>query len=126
MRIYKLNKMHIKRSFESYNGDKDDESINLITDLYYTYLEDCKSFTDFKVVKRKDNVYSIILEFSKETMKNRKSSGNFRIKTDEIVDYWKNISDFILVLKSNGYESNIEFYQPNGVSLNIGIKKYEN
>jgi hypothetical protein len=118
--------MHIKRSFESYNGDKDDESINLITDLYYTYLEDCKSFTDFKVVKRKDNVYSIILEFSKETMKNRKSSGNFRIKTDEIVDYWKNISDFILVLKSNGYESNIEFYQPNGVSLNIGIKKYEN
>lgn len=115
--------MYINKKFE--NSSEDDDTISLVSDLYYTYLEDCYSFNRFKVYKRIQdvNTYTIELEFSKKTMKDRRSDGNFYFKTDEIVDYWKNISDFILVLKSNGYESKIAFYQPNGISLNIDIKK---
>ena len=47
----------------------------------------------------------------------------FKITSDEVFDYWKNIYDFFSVLKSNGYEPSIKYYQVNGIEMIILINK---
>ena len=59
------------------------------------------------------------------TIKERKNNQAkvFKITSDEVFDYWKNIYDFFSVLKSNGYEPSIKYYQVNGVEMIILINK---
>ena len=65
------------------------------------------------------------LIFSETTIKERKNNQAkvFKITSDEVFDYWKNIYDFFSVLKSNGYEPSIKYYQVNGVEMIILINK---
>jgi hypothetical protein len=39
------------------------------------------------------------------------------------MDYWGNLIDLFKVLKSNGFESNIRYYQPNVVEMKIIIER---
>lgn len=105
-----------------------EEDMELIKDLAINYLEDCESFNseDFKVKSKSFNEIELGLPFSKKCMKNRKTNDGFFIKENEILDYWENIIQLFKVLRSNGFESNISFYQTNGVEIRITIKRYEN
>jgi hypothetical protein len=105
-----------------------EEDMELIKDLAINYLEDCESFNseDFKVKSKSFNEIELELPFSTKCMKNRKTNDGFIIKENEILDYWENIIQLFKVLRSNGFESNISFYQTNGVEIRITIKRYEN
>ena len=106
-----------------------EEDIQLVKDLVIDYLEDCKSFDpeEFKVRGiQKVSGYEIelTLVFSKKCMKDRRGVDRiFRITENEIMDYWEKLIDLFKVLKSNGFESNIRYYQPNGVEMKIIIQK---
>ena len=105
-----------------------EEDMELIKDLAINYLEDCESFNseDFKVKSKSFNEIELELPFSTKCMKNRKTNDRFIIRENEILDYWENIIQLFKVLRSNGFESNISFYQTNGVEIRIIIKRYEN
>lgn len=106
-----------------------EEDIQLVKDLVIDYLEDCKSFDpgEFKVRGiQKVSGYEIelTLVFLKKCMEDRRGvDREFRITENEIMDYWENLIDLFKVLKSNGFESNIRYYQPNGVEMKIIIQK---
>jgi hypothetical protein len=106
-----------------------EEDIQLVKDLVIDYLEDCKSFDpeEFKVRGiQKGSGYEIelTLVFLKKCMEYRRGvDREFRITENEIMDYWENLIDLFKVLKSNGFESNIRYYQPNGVEMKIIIQK---
>ena len=106
-----------------------EEDIQLVKDLVIDYLEDCKSFDpgEFKVRGiQKGSGYEIelTLVFLKKCMEDRRGvDREFRITENEIMDYWENLIDLFKVLKSNGFESNIRYYQPSGVEMKITIQK---
>jgi hypothetical protein len=106
-----------------------EEDIQLVKDLVIDYLEDCKSFDpgEFKVRGiQKGSGYEIelTLVFLNKCMEDRRGvDREFRITENEIMDYWENLIDLFKVLKSNGFESNIRYYQPNGVEMKIIIQK---
>ena len=106
-----------------------EEDIQLVKDLVIDYLEDCKSFDpgEFKVRGiQKGSGYEIelTLVFLKKCMEDRRGvDREFRITENEIMDYWESLIDLFKVLKSNGFESNIRYYQPNGVEMKIIIQK---
>ena len=106
-----------------------EEDIQLVKDLVIDYLEDCKSFDpgEFKVRGiQKGSGYEIelTLVFLKKCMEDRRGvDREFRITENEIMDYWENLIDLFKVLKSNGFESNIRYYQPSGVEMKIIIQK---
>jgi hypothetical protein len=112
-----------------------EEDIQLVKDLAIDYLEDCKSFDpgEFKIRGiQKGSGYEIelTLVFLNKCMVDRQGPDinshhptRFRIKENEIMDYWENLIDLFKVLKSNGFESNIRYYQPNGVEMKIIIQK---
>jgi hypothetical protein len=113
------------------------QDIELIKDLVTNYLEDCESFyhEDTKVtgkftsqlkraVQEYSYVYTISLSFTKKCLRDRRGvDREFRITENEIMDYWENLINLFKVLKSNGFESNIRYYQPNGVEMKITIQK---
>lgn len=105
-----------------------EEDIQLVKDLVIDYLEDCKSFDpgEFKVRGiQKGSGYEIelTLVFLKKCMEDRRGvDREFRITENEIMDYWENLIDLFKVLKSNGFESNIRYYQPSGVEMKIIIQ----
>ena len=105
------------------------QDIELIKDLVTNYLEDCESFyhEDTKVTgkfKEYSYVYTISLSFTKKCLRDRRGvDREFRITENEIMDYWENLINLFKVLKSNGFESNISYYQPNGVEMKITIQK---
>jgi len=128
----------IKKGFE--------ENIQEVKDIYLSYLEDCKSISDYSIKRLSKSYYNektnesewvdlieLKLIFSETTIKERKRSGSsikaehspfapvFKITSDEVFDYWKNIYDFFSVLKSNGYEPSIKYYQVDGVEMIILI-----
>jgi hypothetical protein len=128
----------IKKEFE--------ENIQEVKDIYLSYLEDCKSISDYSIKRLSKSYYNektnesewvdlieLKLIFSEKTIKERKRSGSsikaehspfapvFKITSDEVFDYWKNIYDFFSVLKSNGYEPSIKYYQVDGVEMIILI-----
>ena len=120
----------IKKEFE--------ENIQEIKDIYLSYLEDCKSISDYSIKRMSNSYYNeqthesewvdlieLKLIFSEKTIKERKNNQAkvFKITSDEVFDYWKNIYDFFSVLKSNGYEPSIKYYQVNGVEMIILINK---
>ena len=130
----------IKKEFE--------ENIQEVKDIYLSYLEDCKSISDYGIKRLSRSYYNeqtnesewvdlieLKLIFSETTIKERKISGSsikaehspfapvFKITSDEVFDYWKNIYDFFLVLKSNGYEPSIKYYQVDGAEMIILINK---
>lgn len=107
-----------------------EEDLQLVKDLVIDYLEDCESINsdEFKVKGINTTLgYEIELTivFSKKCMSNRRGvDRNFsRITENEIMDYWENLINLFKVLKSNGFESNIRYYQPNGVEMKITIQK---
>lgn len=106
-----------------------EEDIQLVKDLVIDYLEDCKSFDpgEFKVRGiQKGSGYEIelTLVFLKKCMEDRRGvDREFHITENEIMDYWENLIDLFKVLKSNGFESNIRYYQPSGVEMKIIIQK---
>lgn len=108
-----------------------EEDLQLVKDLVIDYLEDCKSFDsgEFKVRGiQKVSGYEIelTLVFLKKCMKDRRGvDREFRITENEIMDYWEKIIQLFKVFKSNGFESNIRYYQPNGVEIKIIIQRYE-
>ncbi len=132
----------LKKEFE--------ESIQEVKDIYLSYLEDCQSISDYSIERLSNAYYNeqthrntylhlieLKLKFSQKTIEERKKSGSsikpghspfapvFKITSDEVFDYWKNIYDFFSVLKSNGYEPCIKYYQQNGVEMIILISKNE-
>jgi hypothetical protein len=107
-----------------------EEDIQLVKDLAIDYLEDCKSFDpgEFKVRGgfQKESGYEIelTLVFLNKCMVDRRGPDrNFRITENEIMDYWEKLIDLFKVLKSNGFESNIRYYQPSGGEMKIIIQK---
>ena len=106
-----------------------EEDIQLVKDLVIDYLEDCKSISpeEFKVKGINTTLgyeIELTLVFSKKCMKDRRGVDRiFRITENEIMDYWEKLIDLFKVLKSNGFESNIRYYQPNGVEMKIIIQK---
>jgi len=112
-----------------------EEDIQLVKDLAIDYLEDCKSFDpgEFKIRGiQKGSGYEIelTLVFLNKCMVDRQGPDinshhptRFRIKENEIMDYWENLIDLFKVLKSNGFESDIRYYQPSGVEMKIIIQK---
>lgn len=106
-----------------------EEDLQLVKDLVIDYLEDCESINsdEFKVKGVNTTIgYEIELTivFSKKCMSNRRGvDRNFRITENEIMDYWENLINLFKVLKSNGFESNIRYYQPSGVEMKITIQK---
>ena len=109
------------------------KDLDFVKDLYLNYLEDCQSFSDYLIRRiSEDNEYLIELKltFSKESLRKRKYMKStpfpeevYKITCDEVLDYWKNIYDFFVVLESNGYIPRIKYYQPNGVEFIIIIGK---
>lgn len=104
------------------------KDLDFVKDLYLNYLEDCQSFSDYLIRRvSDDNEYLIELKltFSKESLRKRKymKPEGYKITCDEVLDYWKNIYDFFVVLESNGYIPRIKYYQPNGVEFIIIIGK---
>ena len=110
-----------------------EEDIQLVKDLVIDYLEDCKSFDpgEFKIrgiQKRSGYDIELTLVFLKKCMEDRRVNKedynvDFHITENEIMDYWENLIDLFKVLKSNGFESNIRYYQPSGVEMKIIIQK---
>ena len=106
-----------------------EEDIQLVKDLVIDYLEDCESISpeEFKVKGINTTLgyeIELTLVFSKKCMKDRRGVDRiFRITENEIMDYWEKLIDLFKVLKSNGFESNIRYYQPNGVEMKIIIQK---
>jgi hypothetical protein len=106
-----------------------EEDLQLVKDLVTDYLEDCESINpdEFKVIGVNTTIgyeIELTLVFSKKCMKDRRGvDRNFRITENEIMDYWENLIDLFKVLKSNGFESNIRYYQPNGVEMKIIIER---
>lgn len=103
--------------------------IEFVKDLYLSYLEDCESFSEYSIKRKSDNKSFFIelsLGFSSEVIKNRKmgnpSDIHFSITGSEILDYWKPIYDFFVVLESNGYKPRITFYQNNASEIRIMIE----
>ncbi len=120
----------IKKEFE--------KNIQEVKDIYLSYLEDCESISDYSIRRLSNHYYNektnesewvdlieLKLIFSETTIKERKNNQAkvFKITSDEVFDYWKNIYDFFSVLKSNGYEPSIKYYQVNGVEMIILINK---
>lgn len=110
-----------------------EEDLQLVKDLVTDYLEDCESIKsdEFKIIGVNTTIgyeIELTLVFSKKCMKDRRGvDRNFRITENEIMDYWENLINLFKVLKSNGFESNIRYYQPNGVEMKITIeRKHEN
>lgn len=110
------------------------KDIDFVKDLYLNYLEDCQSFSDYLIRRISDSVsddgeYGYLIElkltFSKESLQKRKymKPEGYKITCDEVLDYWKNIYDFFVVLESNEYIPRIKYYQPNGVEFIIIIGK---
>jgi hypothetical protein len=115
-----------------------EENIQEVKDIYLSYLEDCESISDYSIKRLSNHYYNekthesewvdlieLKLIFSEATIKERKNNQAkvFKITSDEVFDYWKNIYDFFSVLKSNGYEPSIKYYQVNGVEMIILINK---
>ena len=106
-----------------------EEDIQLVKYLVIDYLEDCESISpeEFKVKGINTTLgyeIELTLVFSKKCMKDRRGVDRiFRITENEIMDYWEKLIDLFKVLKSNGFESNIRYYQPNGVEMKIIIQK---
>jgi hypothetical protein len=106
-----------------------EEDLQLVKDLVTDYLEDCESISpeEFKVKGINTTLgyeIELTLVFSKKCMKDRRGVDRiFRITENEIMDYWEKIIQLFKVLKSNGFESNIRYYQPNGVEMKIIIQK---
>ena len=106
-----------------------EEDIQLVKYLVIDYLEDCESISpeEFKVKGINTTLgyeIELTLVFSKKCMKDRRGVDRiFRITENEIMDYWEKLIDLFKVLKSNGFESNIRYYQPNGVEMTIIIQK---
>jgi hypothetical protein len=110
-----------------------EEDIQLVKDLAIDYLEDCKSFDtgELKVIGvfQKLPGYTLgqielTLVFLNKCMVDRRGPDrNFRITENEIMDYWEKLIDLFKVLKSNGFESNIRYYQPSGGEMKIIIQK---
>ena len=106
-----------------------EEDIQLVKYLVIDYLEDCESISpeEFKVKGINTTLgyeIELTLVFSKKCMKDRRGVDRiFRITENEIMDYWEKIIQLFKVLKSNGFESNIRYYQPNGVEMKIIIQK---
>ena len=110
-----------------------EEDIQLVKDLVIDYLEDCKSFDpgEFKIrgiQKRSGYDIELTLVFLKKCMEDRRVNKedynvDFHITENEIMDYWEKLIDLFKVLKSNGFESNIRYYQPSGVEMKIIIQK---
>jgi len=125
-----------------------EENIQEVKDIYLTYLEDCNSISDYSIRRLSESFYNekthssmylhiieLKLKFSQKTIEDRKRSGSsiraehspfapvLKITSDEVFDYWKNIYDFFSVLKSNGYEPSIKYYQVNGTEMIIYISK---
>lgn len=104
------------------------KDLDFVKDLYLNYLEDCQSFSDYSI-KRISEEYEYLIElkltFSKESLQKRKymKPEGYKITCDEVLDYWKNIYDFFVVLESNEYIPRIKYYQPNGVEFIIIIGK---
>jgi len=110
-----------------------EEDLQLVKDLVTDYLEDCESINSEELRIRgaqRGSGYEIELTiaFSKKCIKDRKRvDRDFQITENEIMDYWENLINLFKVLKSNGFESNIRYYQPNGVEMKITIeRKHEN
>ena len=110
------------------------KDIDFVKDLYLNYLEDCQSFSDYLIRRISDSVsddveYGYLIElkltFSQESLKKRQYMGpkGYKITCDEVIDYWKNIYDFFVVLESNGYIPRIKYYQHNGAEFIIIIGK---
>ena len=117
-----------------------EENIQEVKDIYLTYLEDCKSISDYSIKRVSNSYYNeqtgetewldlieLKLIFSETTIKERKNNQTkvFKIPSEEVFDYWKNIYDFFSVLKSNGYDPSIKYYQVNGTTMIILIDKNE-
>lgn len=114
------------------------KDIDFVKDLYLNYLDDCESFSDYSIrrIGREQGMslgYEYMVElritFSERTLKNRRHyepSVRYQITNNEVLDYWKNIYDFFIVLKSYGYLPRIDYYQPNGQQMVIVISKDEN
>jgi len=110
-----------------------EEDIKLVKYLVIDYLEDCKSFDteQFKVrgiQKRSGYEIELTLVFLNKCMEDRRVNKedynvDFHITENEIMDYWENLIDLFKVLKSNGFESNIRYYQPSGIEMKITIQK---
>lgn len=108
------------------------KDLDFVKDLYLNYLDDCESFSDYSI-RRMSLDYEYMIElritFSERTLKNRRHyepSVSYKITNNEVLDYWKNIYDFFIVLKSYGYLPRIDYYQPNGGQMVIIISKDEN
>ena len=113
------------------------EDLQLVKDLSINYLEDCESFDSFEVGLTKmplqrmnmggfiPGMMTLDIEFSDKCYQNRKDkTGVFRrITESEMLDYWQNILELVKALKSYGFESNIEKYDPNSTNLQITIHR---
>lgn len=125
---------------KKFNENQDnffEEDIQLVKDLSLNYLEDCESFEKFEVSLAKmplqrikmggliPGMMTLDIEFSDKCYQNRKDkTGVFaRITESEILDYWQRILELVQALKSNGFESNIEKYDPNSSNLQINIHR---
>ena len=116
--------MRIKKFNESSEDEKVD--LQLVKDLVTNYLEDCKSFASTRVdyTTEISKQITLTIVFSNKCIKDRKDTfRNFRITENEIMDYWENLIDLFKVLKSNGFESNIRYYQPTGIEMKIIIER---
>jgi hypothetical protein len=116
--------MRIKKFNESSEDEKMD--LQLVKDLVTNYLEDCKSFASTRVdyTTEISKQITLIIVFSNKCIQDRKNIfRDFRITENEIMDYWENLIDLFKVLKSNGFESNISYYQPTGVNMKIIIER---
>lgn len=107
---------------------EDEENLQLVKDLAIDYLEDCESFGSINTsyLNKLSNEILIKIEFSKKCIYDRKSNFNsFRILEGEVLEYWESIIQLFKVLKSNGFNSSIRYYQPNGVEMLIIVRKNE-
>jgi len=133
MKIKKFNEAE-DDFFEKFSNKED---LQLVKDLSINYLEDCGSFDSFEVGLTKmplqrmnmggfiPGMMTLDIEFSDKCYQNRKDkTGVFRrITESEMLDYWQNILELVKALKSYGFESNIEKYDPNSTNLQIIIHR---
>jgi hypothetical protein len=107
---------------------EDEENLQLVKDLAIDYLEDCESFGSINTsyLNKASNEILIKINFSKKCLYDRKSNFNsFRILEEEVLEYWESIIQLFKVLKSNGFNSSIRYYQPSGVEMWIIVTKNE-
>lgn len=107
---------------------EDEENLQLVKDLAIDYLEDCESFNSINVdyLTKTTNEILIKIDFSKKCLYDRRNIFNaLRITEEEVLEYWESIIQLFKVLKSNGFNSSIRYYQPSGVEMLIIVTKNE-